>query len=161
MVRTFLAFAVFPAYIIPAKVLPKWSRLRRDKLHWQTEPKWRNWQTRRTQNPVRLTPGEGSSPSFGTTSMETKPYVVYLLRSLKDYELYKAMTDNLVRRLKDHERGRVPSTKHRRPLVFLYSESFATRAEARQREKFFKSGPGHKLLMSLISSGPELADASR
>ena len=29
-------------------------------------PKWRNWQTRWTQNPVWLTPGEGSSPSFGT-----------------------------------------------------------------------------------------------
>ena len=29
-------------------------------------PKWRNWQTRRIQNPVRLTPGEGPTPSFGT-----------------------------------------------------------------------------------------------
>jgi hypothetical protein len=28
-------------------------------------PKWRNWQTRRIQNPVGLTPGEGSIPSFG------------------------------------------------------------------------------------------------
>jgi protein-S-isoprenylcysteine O-methyltransferase Ste14 len=29
-------------------------------------PKWRNWQTRGIQNPVRFTPGEGSSPSFGS-----------------------------------------------------------------------------------------------
>ncbi len=28
--------------------------------------KWRNWQTRWTQNPVRLTPGVGSSPTFST-----------------------------------------------------------------------------------------------
>jgi hypothetical protein len=30
-----------------------------------SRPKWRNWQTRRIQNPVRFTPGEGSIPSFG------------------------------------------------------------------------------------------------
>ena len=29
--------------------------------------KWRNWQTRWTQNPVRLTPGVGSIPTFSTT----------------------------------------------------------------------------------------------
>jgi protein-S-isoprenylcysteine O-methyltransferase Ste14 len=30
------------------------------------KPKWRNWQTRGIQNPVRITPGEGPIPSFGT-----------------------------------------------------------------------------------------------
>src|SRR5262245_10416168 len=30
-------------------------------------PKWRNWQTRGTQNPVRLKPRVGSTPTFGTT----------------------------------------------------------------------------------------------
>jgi hypothetical protein len=29
-------------------------------------PRWRNWQTRGTQNPVGLTPREGSTPSLGT-----------------------------------------------------------------------------------------------
>src|SRR5674476_1497343 len=29
-------------------------------------PKWRNWQTRWTQTPVRLTPRAGSTPAFGT-----------------------------------------------------------------------------------------------
>src|SRR5262245_18930467 len=29
-------------------------------------PEWRNWQTRRTQNPVRLTSGGGSIPPSGT-----------------------------------------------------------------------------------------------
>src|SRR5919109_671690 len=28
-------------------------------------PKWRNWETRRTQNPVGVTPRVGSSPTFG------------------------------------------------------------------------------------------------
>ena len=30
------------------------------------KPKWRNWQTRWTQNPVRFTPCGGSTPPFGT-----------------------------------------------------------------------------------------------
>jgi hypothetical protein len=34
-------------------------------------PKWRNWQTRWIQNPVRFTPREGSSPSFGTYQKRT------------------------------------------------------------------------------------------
>jgi hypothetical protein len=29
-------------------------------------PKWRNWQTRRTQNPVGFTARVGSIPTFGT-----------------------------------------------------------------------------------------------
>src|SRR6185503_5891063 len=32
-------------------------------------PKWRNWQTRRTQNPVGLTPRVGSTPTFGTRAL--------------------------------------------------------------------------------------------
>ncbi len=33
-------------------------------------PEWRNWQTRRTQNPVGFTPREGSTPSSGTKIFE-------------------------------------------------------------------------------------------
>ena len=31
-------------------------------------PEWRNWQTRGTQNPVRLIPSVGSSPTSGTNT---------------------------------------------------------------------------------------------
>ena len=34
------------------------------------QPKWRNWQTRRIQNPVRFTPGVGSTPTFGISSAD-------------------------------------------------------------------------------------------
>ncbi len=34
--------------------------------------KWRNWQTRWTQNPVRLTPGVGSTPTFSTESSQNQ-----------------------------------------------------------------------------------------
>ena len=33
------------------------------------EPKWWNWQTRWTQNPVGLKPRAGSTPAFGTSEI--------------------------------------------------------------------------------------------
>jgi len=65
------------------------------------------------------------------------------------------MTSDLEARLKRHQSGGVPSTKFRRPLVLIHSEEFADRESARKREKFLKSGPGHKELVQLIE------DASR
>ena len=35
-----------------------------------SEPEWRNWQTRETQNLVRLTASVGSIPSSGTNSTD-------------------------------------------------------------------------------------------
>ena len=68
-------------------------------------------------------------------------FFVYVLRSLKDGRLYIGITQDIPLRLKRHQEGRVPSTKHRRPLELVYSETCRTRFEARQREKFLKSGP--------------------
>ena len=39
--------------------------------------KWRNWQTRWTQNPVRLTPGVGSTPTFSTHSTHPRSMTSY------------------------------------------------------------------------------------
>lgn len=34
-------------------------------------PEWWNWQTRRTQNPMRLKPRAGSIPASGTIAIDT------------------------------------------------------------------------------------------
>lgn len=47
--------------------------------------------------------------------------------------------NDLELRLKDHNQGRVKSTKSRKPFVLFYKEKFANRREARQREMFIKS----------------------
>jgi putative endonuclease len=75
---------------------------------------------------------------------------VYVLRSLKDERLYVGMTENLDARLKRHQAGQVPSTKYRRPFELIYHESLPDRTEARKREKYFKSGLGHKELHRLL-----------
>jgi hypothetical protein len=40
-------------------------------LHQNFVPGWRNWQTRRIQNPVRFTPRAGSTPAPGTKKDHT------------------------------------------------------------------------------------------
>ena len=66
-------------------------------------------------------------------------YFVYILFSKKDGELYVGQTNNLERRIVRHNAGSVSATKFRRPLICIYSESFATRGDAMKRELFFKS----------------------
>jgi putative endonuclease len=79
-------------------------------------------------------------------------YFTYVLVSAKDSKLYIGITDDLNARLRKHNQGGVRSTKHRRPLRMVHSEEFATRAEARIREKFLKSGPGHQFLRNILNS---------
>ena len=82
-------------------------------------------------------------------------YHVYVLLSKKDGKFYTGQTNNLKKRLNKHSAGLVKATRHRRPLELFLSEEYATRSEAMKREKFLKSGAGHKLLKK------KLADASR
>jgi putative endonuclease len=66
-------------------------------------------------------------------------YYVYVLRSLKDGNLYIGQTSNLDRRLQYHNSGRVKSTKRRVPFELIYAEEFSTRGKAMRKEKFLKS----------------------
>jgi len=77
-------------------------------------------------------------------------YTVYALRSKKDNSLYVGLTNNIKRRIKQHNAGKESYTKHKRPYDFLYAEEFPTRIEARKREKFLKSGCGRELLKNKL-----------
>jgi len=56
------------------------------------------------------------------------------------------MTDKLDRRLWEHNKGKVSSTRYRKPFILKYSENFETRKEARVRERYFKSAAGRRFL---------------
>ncbi len=73
-------------------------------------------------------------------------YYVYLLLSVKDNKLYTGYTDNLDRRLYEHNKGLVDSTKYRRPFELLYYEWSLNKKDAQAREKYLKSGMGKKYL---------------
>lgn len=61
------------------------------------------------------------------------------MRSLKDGKLYTGYTNNLGRRLKEHNNGLTKSTWHRRPFKLVYSESYKNKKEAAKREWYFKN----------------------
>ncbi|TSC54834.1 MAG: putative endonuclease [Parcubacteria group bacterium LiPW_30] len=67
------------------------------------------------------------------------PYFVYILLSLKDEKLYVGCTENLERRIKDHNQGKVIATVKRRPFEIIYSEKLDDKSEAFNRERFLKS----------------------
>jgi putative endonuclease len=69
--------------------------------------------------------------------------VAYILKSLKDQRYYYGSTKNLEQRLKDHNKGKVRSTKGRRPLIVHYFEEFDNIQDARKREIYFKSIDGY------------------
>jgi putative endonuclease len=87
---------------------------------------------------------------------------VYILISLKDKRFYTGLTNNVEKRILQHNNGVVRSTKSRRPFVLIHTESFATRKEAAAREKFLKSGVGRSQLIQLLqqyAGVAELVDA--
>lgn len=65
-------------------------------------------------------------------------FYVYFLKSLKDDNLYFGSTNDLRRRLSDHNTGNVPSTKARRPFELKYYEAYTKENEARHREASLK-----------------------
>ena len=75
---------------------------------------------------------------------------VYVLISLKDKQFYTGLTNNVEKRIRQHNIGSVRSTKARRPFLLIHSEAFATRKEAADREKFLKSGVGRAQIQQLL-----------
>lgn len=65
-------------------------------------------------------------------------FYVYVLKSGKDNNLYVGSTNDLKRRFKEHNSGKVYSTKNRIPFSLAYYESYALEAEARKREHNLK-----------------------
>ncbi|WP_291962358.1 GIY-YIG nuclease family protein [Maribacter sp.] len=79
-------------------------------------------------------------------------FYVYILRSEVDGCLYKGMTNNLQKRIEEHNSGKNKSTKGFLPWILVYNEEFETRIEARAREKYFKSGVGREYLKSILDN---------
>ena len=61
-------------------------------------------------------------------------FYVYLLNSNRDKELYIGFTNNLERRVKEHNNGLVPSTKLRKPFELIYCKGYKSEKDARKRE---------------------------
>ena len=70
-------------------------------------------------------------------------YYVYILQSLKTKKLYIGHTDDLARRLIEHNTGRGGMyTRQNGPWSLVYSCSCPDRASAVKRERYLKSTKG-------------------
>ena len=79
-------------------------------------------------------------------------YYVYVLQSSNGGKLYVGYTCSLKRRVEDHNKGLVPSTKNRRPLKLVYYEGCVNSKDAVKREKYLKTSWGKRYIKNRIGN---------
>ena len=77
-------------------------------------------------------------------------HYVYILQSKKDSKFYTGVTNDLKRRVNQHQSGTVRSTGNRRPLELIYYEACLNEDDAKQRELYLKSGMGKKYIRNRL-----------
>lgn len=65
-------------------------------------------------------------------------FYVYIIRSKKNDSLYIGSTNNLERRLSEHNSGKSNYTKKYMPYEMIYYEAYKAESDARKREKNLK-----------------------
>ncbi len=80
------------------------------------------------------------------TSSSIMFHYIYVLESEKNGSIYIGYTNNLGKRLKEHNRGLNFSTKPYIPWHMIYCEACLTESDARRREKYLKTNQGSRLL---------------
>ena len=79
-------------------------------------------------------------------------YYAYVLQSMKDMNFYVGLTKDLKLRFEQHKKGRVESTKHRKPLRLIYYEACLNQNDATRREKYLKTYHGRMFLKRRLKS---------
>ena len=79
-------------------------------------------------------------------------YYVYVLESQENLDLYKGYTDDLNKRIREHNSGLTESTKNNQPWHLVYCEIFLDKKDAIEREKFLKTGWGRNYLKRVLSN---------
>ncbi len=77
-------------------------------------------------------------------------WYVYIMKSVKDNNLYVGSTNSIHRRLAEHNSGKVDSTKNRTPFILELYIAVKDQVRAIQLEKYFKTGSGKALLQKRI-----------
>lgn len=77
---------------------------------------------------------------------------LYMLKSEKDGKLYIGCTNDLKKRIQEHNRGESFATKGRKPFSLIYYEAYLNRKDAEKREKFFKTGWGRQYFKKTLKN---------
>ena len=73
-------------------------------------------------------------------------FYVYILKSDTCAELYIGCTNNLQRRIEEHNSEMVESTKRKGPYKLIHYEAFLHQQDAFARERYLKTGWGRKFI---------------
>ena len=76
--------------------------------------------------------------------------VTYILEC-NNGDFYIGSTDDLNRRIEEHNKGENKSTKHKRPLKIIFTKSFDSLKEARSFEFFIKKQRNKNFYNKLIN----------
>ena len=87
---------------------------------------------------------------------------VYVLRSKDKKFNYTGQCKDLKKRLDEHNKGKVKSTKPYLPFELVHFEILNSREEAVAKEKFYKSSKGRKIVKKILKKAEmaELVDVS-
>ena len=78
-----------------------------------------------------------------------KMFYVYAIKSLTRNYVYVGLTNNIERRISEHNSGRNKTKRAYKPFKLIYSKEFENRIDAREREKYLKTDYGKEFLKGL------------
>ena len=77
-------------------------------------------------------------------------HYTYIIKSKKNGMIYTGYTNNLRKRLWQHNNGKSLYTKYRGPFELIYYEACKNEDDARSRELFLKSGMGKRYIANRL-----------
>ncbi|MBU6232216.1 GIY-YIG nuclease family protein [Patescibacteria group bacterium] len=78
---------------------------------------------------------------------------LYILQSEKTGRYYVGSTNDLKRRLNEHNSGQTRSLSHQRPLMIVFFQEYETMLLARRAEAKLKNFKSRKILDRIIKEG--------
>jgi putative endonuclease len=78
-------------------------------------------------------------------------FTVYILKSITKGNYYIGCTNDIIRRLDEHNANKTRSLKNRGPFELIYQEKYDTLSEGRKREHEIKSYKGGNAFKKLVS----------
>jgi len=77
-------------------------------------------------------------------------FTLYILQSITTNKFYIGHTEDIQRRLLEHNAGKSSSTKSGVPWKIVYTEQYGNRSDAMQRERKLKSLKSRESIIRLI-----------
>jgi len=79
-----------------------------------------------------------------------KFYYVYVLHNKNKRFIYIGYTENLKKRLEEHNSGKSKSTKPYIPLDLIFYEAYKNIKDAKRREEYLKTNRGKTTLRTML-----------